>query len=218
MEHENRPSQVAIPKELKVKNRQTVLNARVGEGVIGYTVQTGEEYYVPDVHQDVHYRFIDSLPETQSEVAFPLKIDQRVLGILDIQSDQLDAFHELDRTVLRALADNIATAVEGARLYSDVQRRAEQISAVFEITHALTSILDLDTLLETVVETIQKRFGYPFVHLYSVHPGRRLIFYWAGSGPRRSMPSVRRRAAASCKMRVRLAALLAWLCPMLVLS
>ncbi|TLN16747.1 GAF domain-containing protein, partial [bacterium] len=38
--------------------------------------------------------------------------------------------------------------------------------------------------LETVVATIQKRFGYPFVHLYSVHPGRRLIFYWAGSGSR----------------------------------
>ncbi|MEM5776576.1 MAG: GAF domain-containing protein, partial [Anaerolineaceae bacterium] len=83
-----------------------------------------------------------------------------------------------------ALADSIATAVEGARLYSDVQRRAEQISAVFDITHALTSILDLDKLLDTVVETIQKRFGYPFVHLYSVHPGRRLIFYWAGSGAR----------------------------------
>lgn len=166
------------------ENRQTVLNARVGEGIIGYTVQAGEEYYVPNVHQDPHYRFIDSLPETQSEVAFPLRIDQRVLGVLDIQSDQPDAFHELDRTVLRALADNIATAVDGARLYSDVQRRAEQISAVIDITHALTSILDLDTLLETVVETIQKRFGYPFVHLYSVHPGRRLIFYWAGSGPR----------------------------------
>ncbi len=166
------------------ENRQTVLNARIGEGIIGHTAQTGDEYYVPDVRKDAHYRFIDSLPETQSEVAFPLKIEQRVLGVLDVQSDQLDAFHELDRTVLRALADNIATAVEGARLYSDVQRRAEQISAVFDITHALTSILDLDKLLETVVETIQKRFGYPFVHLYSVHPGRRLIFYWAGSGTR----------------------------------
>ncbi|TLN03474.1 GAF domain-containing protein, partial [bacterium] len=134
--------------------------------------------------QESHYRYVDSLPETESEVAFPLKIEQRVLGILDLQSDQPDAFHELDRIVLRALADSIAIAVEGARLYSDVQRRAEQISAVFEITHALTSILDLDKLLDTVVETIQKRFGYPFVHLYSVHPGRRLILYWAGSGAR----------------------------------
>ena len=168
------------------ENRQTVLTARLGEGVIGHAAMIGDEFWVPDVHQDNHYRYINSLPETKSEVAFPLKIDQQILGILDLQSDQADAFHELDRIVLRALADSIAIAVEGARLYSDVQRRAEQISAVFDITHALTSILDLDTLLDTVVETIQKRFGFPFVHLYSVHPGRRLIVYWAGSGARSS--------------------------------
>jgi len=157
------------------ENRQTVLTARLGEGVIGHAAMNADEFWVPDVQKDEHYRYIDSLPETKSEVAFPLKIEQRILGILDVQSDQVDAFHELDRLVLRALADSIAVAVEGARLYSDVQRRAEQISAVFDITHALTSILDLDTLLDTVVETIQKRFGFPFVHLYSVHPGRRLI-------------------------------------------
>lgn len=166
------------------EDRQMGVSARLGEGVIGYAAQNGKEFYVPDVHNETHYRYIDALPETKSEVAFPLKIEGQVLGILDVQSDQVDAFHELDRTVLRALADNVAIAVEGARLYSDVQRRAEQISAVFEITHALTSILDLDKLLETVVETIQKRFGYPFVHLFSVHPGRRLILYWAGSGAR----------------------------------
>lgn len=164
--------------------RQRVLSARLGEGIIGHVAAAGNEYFVPDVKNDEHYRFVDSLPETESEVAFPLKIENRVLGVLDVQSDQPDAFHELDRVVLRALADSIAIAVEGARLYSDVQRRAEQISAVFDITHALTSILDLDQLLETVVETIQKRFGYSYVHLYSVHAGRRLIFYWAGSGAR----------------------------------
>lgn len=169
------------------EDHQRALSAQLGEGIIGYSAQIGQEFYAPDVRNDRHYRFVDSLPETESEVAFPLKIENRVLGILDVQSDHMDAFHELDRIVLRALADSIAIAVEGARLYSDVQRRAEQISAVFDITHALTSILDLDKLLDTVVDTIQKRFGYPFVHLYSVHPGRRLILYWAGSGARSGM-------------------------------
>ncbi|MDT9091639.1 hypothetical protein, partial [Escherichia coli] len=71
--------------------------------------------------------------------------------------------------VLRALADNIALAVEGARLYSASQRRADQISVVLEIGHALTSILDRDSLLDEVVSAIQKRFGFPYVHIYSVH-------------------------------------------------
>ena len=104
--------------------------------------------------------------------------------MLDVQSNRLDAFHENDMLVLHALADAIALAVEGARLYTDQKRRADQISTVFEVTHVLTSILDLDRLLEEVVQVIQKRFGYQYVHIFSVHPGRRKVFYLTGSGKR----------------------------------
>jgi phosphoserine phosphatase RsbU/P len=82
------------------------------------------------VQNDPRFRFIDSLPETKSEAVIPLKIEDRVLGVLDVQSNQLSAFHPNDLLILHALADNIARAVDSARLYSDLSRRAEQLTLV----------------------------------------------------------------------------------------
>jgi serine phosphatase RsbU (regulator of sigma subunit)/putative methionine-R-sulfoxide reductase with GAF domain len=157
---------------------------RVGEGIVGLVAQDGVELLAPDVKVEPSYRFLDALSETQSEVALPLKIEDRVLGILDVQSNHLDGFHEMDMLVLRSLADNVALAIDSARLYTSLQQRADQMSAVSEIGHALNSILDTDDLLEEVVHLIHKRFNHPYVHLYTVHPGRRKIIYRAGSGIR----------------------------------
>jgi serine phosphatase RsbU (regulator of sigma subunit)/putative methionine-R-sulfoxide reductase with GAF domain len=157
---------------------------QAGEGIIGSVGQSGVEIVAPDVRQEARYRHLEALPETLSEAALPLKIENRVLGVLDIQSDRVDAFHENDMLVLRALADNIALAIESTRLYSDLDRHAGRMSAVFEVGHALASILDLDALLDQVVQLIHDRFHYPFVHVYTVHPGRRLVIYQAGTGER----------------------------------
>jgi len=155
-----------------------------GEGIIGRVAQTGEQIVAPDVRKEEYYRHIDILSETLSEAAMPLKVENRILGVLDVQSDQLEAFNQVDILVLQTLADNIALAIESAHLYDDLQRRAGQISSVFEVSHALASILDLDKLLDEVVDLIQRRFGYPFVHVFTVHPGRRRVIYEAGAGER----------------------------------
>lgn len=153
---------------------------QVGQGIVGHAAQTGVEILANDVGQEPRYRHEDALPETRSEVALPLRIEDRVLGVLDVQSDQPDDFQETDMLVLRALADNIAIAVEEARLHSDLRRQADQLSAVAEVSRAITSILDQDTLLNRVVTLIHKQFGYPFVHLFTVDPARGKIVYRAG--------------------------------------
>ena len=71
-----------------------------------------------------------------------------------------------------------------AQLYNDLRRRADQLAAIAEVSHAVASILDLDTLLDRVVELIREQFDYPFVHLLTVDLGRQQILYRAGSGPR----------------------------------
>jgi sigma-B regulation protein RsbU (phosphoserine phosphatase) len=157
---------------------------QLGQGIIGQVAQTGAEILANDVGQEARYRYVDALPETRAEVALPLQIGGRVLGVLDVQSDQADAFDETDLLVLRALADQIAIAVEDARLYGDLCRRADQLSAVAEVGRAVVSILDLETLLEEVVELIHRQFGYPFVYLFTVDPVRAQIVYRAGIGPR----------------------------------
>ena len=160
------------------------LQTRLGQGIVGRVAQTGVEILANDVGREPHYRRLDALPETRSEVALPLKIEERVLGVLDVQSDRLNAFDETDMLVLRALADQIAIAVEDTRIYSDLRRQADQLSTVAAVSRAVASILDLDTLLDRIVKLIREQFGYPYVHLLTVDPARGQIIYRAGSGPR----------------------------------
>jgi GAF domain-containing protein len=166
------------------KKASIALEVELGQGLIGTAALTGEQIICGDVRADERYRFIDSLPETKSEVAIPLKIEERVIGVLDVQSDRLHAFHPNDLLILHALADNIARAVEGARLYGALRRRADQLALVAEVTRSVTSTLDLSQLMNNAAALIHERFGYPYVSLFTVHPNRRLIFYEAGSGKR----------------------------------
>ncbi len=157
---------------------------QLGQGLVGYVAESGIEFHARDVKNEKQYRQHDSLSETRSEMVLPLRVENHILGVLDVQSDQLNAFHDIDLIVLRALADNIALAVEGARLYGGLQKRADQVSAVFDVSRAITSILEIDELLDQVVELIQKHFNFPYVHIFTVHYGHNKIFYRAGSGAR----------------------------------
>ena len=168
------------------RKAKIALDVEIGQGLIGQAAASGERLLVDDVQNDPRYRFIDVLPETRSEVVLPLKIEDRVLGVLDVQSDQLHGFHPNDLLILEALADSISRAIEGARLYSDLRRRANQLTLIAEVSKSVSSSLDLFTLMENVAALIHDRFGYPHVNLFTVHPNRRLIAFVAGSGERRS--------------------------------
>jgi serine phosphatase RsbU (regulator of sigma subunit)/putative methionine-R-sulfoxide reductase with GAF domain len=160
------------------------ITVELGQGLIGEAAQTGEEIVTNDVAADPRYRRLEPLPGTRSEAVLPLKIGTRVLGTLDIQSDRLDSFHPNDLIVLRALADSIAIAVNRARLFSDLEERATQLSIITEVSKDITSVLELDELLTRVAGLIQEKLDFPYVHLYTVHLNRRQIIYEAGSGAR----------------------------------
>jgi GAF domain-containing protein len=115
--------------------------------LIGAAAQSGEQIVCDDVRTDKRFRFIDALPQTRSEVVIPLKIDQRVLGVLDLQSNRARAFHPADLLTLSTLADNVARAIEAAQLHGDLRRRADQLSLVAEVSNSLAATLDLSTMM-----------------------------------------------------------------------
>ncbi len=161
-----------------------LMDVTYGEGLVGEVARTGNEIICSDVTTEPRYRHLDSLPLTTAEAVIPLIVENRILGVLDIQSDAPRAFHENDMLVIRSLADNIALAVEGARLYNSLVKRADQLAALADINYSLSQILDLDHLFQEIVSVIHDRFNIPFVHIFTVHPGRRKIIYEAGSGKR----------------------------------
>jgi sigma-B regulation protein RsbU (phosphoserine phosphatase) len=160
------------------------LDVSMGQGLIGSAASSGQVINVPEVQSDPRYRFLPPLPATKSEVAIPLKLEDQVLGVLDVQSDRPGAFHPNDVMLLEALADNVARAVESARLYGDVRRRADQLAFLADVSRSVTSTLELRQMMQNTAGLVRERFGYQHVSLFTVHPNRRLIEFEAGSGKR----------------------------------
>jgi phosphoserine phosphatase RsbU/P len=169
----------SIPQKGKKKQ---VFEVEMGQGLVGIAAESGQEILCSDVSQEPRFRRIAGLPETQSEVAIPLKIEDQVLGVMDIQSNLLNAIHPNDLMVLRAMADSIAVAIDGTRLYSALERRAAELSVMTAVGQTITSTIDLRVMMTEVAKLLHKRFGYPHVHLFTVHPNRRQVRYEAGSG------------------------------------
>ena len=144
------------------RKAQGSLEVELGQGLIGQAAQSGERIVVDDVQADDRFRFIPNLPETKSEVVLPLKLEDRVLGVLDVQSDQLHAFHPNDLLILDALAANIARAVEGAHLYSDLRRRANQLALIAEVSDAVTSTLNLSAVMHKTAERYSRKVWLSF--------------------------------------------------------
>jgi GAF domain-containing protein len=101
---------------------------RVGKsGIVGHVAFTGESRVALDVGADaVHFRN-PLLPETRSEMALPLRIGRRVIGALDVQSWEEAAFDDEDVSILQTIADQLAVAVENARLLQEMQQTMHEL-------------------------------------------------------------------------------------------
>ncbi len=94
------------------------------EGIVAWVAQTGEPLLVNDVSNEPRYRFIEELSGTRSELAVAIMVKDKILGVLDIESDRLDAFSESDLFTAQTLADQLAVAIENARLYQETGQMA----------------------------------------------------------------------------------------------
>jgi GAF domain-containing protein/HAMP domain-containing protein len=103
------------------------------QGIVGYVAAQKKIRIALDVGSDAVFFNNPDLPMTRSEVALPLLVRNKVLGVLDIQSDQPQAFRMEDMDVLQTLADQVAVAIENARLLSESQAAIMQLEAVSTI-------------------------------------------------------------------------------------
>ncbi len=114
------------------------LRLAVGEGMIGYAAETGKVQISGDVNQDPHYvRVADE--RTQSELVAPIKSGQRVIGVLDLQSNKFDAFDESTVMMMEILANQVAVAIENARLFEEAQQRLQEQTMLINVSRTLAS-------------------------------------------------------------------------------
>lgn len=104
---------------------------RVGEGIVGRVIESAELYIVLDTTEDPIYYANPDLPETRSEVALPLRARGRTFGALDVQSVETQAFTDENVIVFELLADQVALALDNARLYQEAQSRLHEVERLY---------------------------------------------------------------------------------------
>ncbi|MBN1872888.1 MAG: GAF domain-containing protein [Anaerolineae bacterium] len=128
---------------------------RVGEeGLVGWVAQHRQPVYVNDVTQAPRYIGTPVVPKTCSELVLPLETGEILFGILDIQSDQRDAFDDDDLYVFQSLAAQVATALQNATSYQAERSRRLLTENLYEVGRALSRTLDPRQVLDLILTSL----------------------------------------------------------------
>jgi len=140
--------------------RQAGFSEAVGRGIIGRVAETGRMWMSQDVTRDKHFVTNTILPNTKSELALPLRLGQRVVGVLDIQSDRRNAFRSDDVFLLQTIADQIAPVIEQHRLLAAERQQRKLADTLADVSRIISSRLEPHHVLEAVLQELGRVVPY----------------------------------------------------------
>lgn len=131
---------------------------QVGQGIVGTAVAEQRPIVLNDVDSDPRYLAV--VPGAKSQLAVPLRNKGKVIGALNLLSDQLGAFTERDEWILRQFGAHVAQGIATARLFESEREYAETLETLAEIGREMTAILDPDELLTRLAHLIKRVIDY----------------------------------------------------------
>ncbi|MBI2574366.1 GAF domain-containing protein, partial [Candidatus Woesearchaeota archaeon] len=142
--------------------------AEIGEGICGRVAETGESIIANDVSKNPHY--IIQSPKTKSEMAVPIKYGRTVIGVYNVESNELDSFDEDDLLFISALAEQAAIAIKNAELYEEIESFSELLKkrveeATDELKGANKELQRLNRIKTDFVSTVSHELRTPMTSI-----------------------------------------------------
>ncbi len=144
----------------------------LGAGITGKVAQEGEAWNVPDVSQEPAY--IEADPNTKSELCVPLKVGERVIGVINVESIQIEAFSQADERLLGIIAGQLSTAIERLRAEKGIQKRVQELQAITHISSEVSTVLDQQQLLGLIARHAAEISNCDGCGIFTLHPDGRL--------------------------------------------
>ncbi|HLB91752.1 MAG TPA: GAF domain-containing protein [Terriglobales bacterium] len=144
------------------------IRVKVGQGITGRAAQTRQAVLVADATRED--RYIEAVPNVHSELAVPLIVKNRLIGVIDLEARQKGYFTEEHKRLLTLIASRMAVGIENARLHTRITRQARTLLLLNEIARELTSILNLDELLKHIAELLNRLIDYQMFSILLVDP------------------------------------------------
>jgi sigma-B regulation protein RsbU (phosphoserine phosphatase) len=139
------------------------LRIPVGQGITGTAAATGHAVRVSDTSKDP--RYINAIESVRSELAVPLIVRGKCVGVLDIQSRHLDYFTRDQQNILTLLGSRVAIAIENARLFEQVKSQADTLLLLSEVGRETSAILDVEELLLHAAEQTKRVIDYQILSI-----------------------------------------------------
>ena len=149
---------IGYPRELAES-----LRIPMGQGITGTAAATGHSVRVSDTSKDP--RYINAIESVRSELAVPLIVRGKCVGVLDIQSRHLDYFTRDQQNILTLLASRLAIAIENARLFEKVKAQADTLLLLSEVGRETSAILDVEELLRRAAEQTKRVIDYQILSI-----------------------------------------------------
>lgn len=145
----------------------------VGQGITGTAAATGRAVRVADVREDP--RYINIIDSVRSELVVPLVVKGQSIGVLDIQSRQVDYFTRDQQSILTLMASRLAIAIENARLFERVRTQADTLLVLNEVAREANSILVVEELLRRAAELVKRVIDYQILGILLYDPKMNLF-------------------------------------------
>jgi len=139
------------------------LRIPMAQGITGTAAATGHSVRVSDTSKDP--RYINAIESVRSELAVPLMVRGKCVGVLDIQSRHLDYFTRDQQNILTLLASRLAIAIENARLFEKVKAQADTLLLLSEVGRETSAILDVEELLRRAAEQTKRVIDYQILSI-----------------------------------------------------
>ena len=124
---------------LKYNEKTTPRSVKMGEGLVGYAAEHKEIVLVPDVHADA--RYVNAMDDVRSELVIPMLVKDRCIGVIDLESPELDAFTKRHVEAMTMLAGQAAVAIDNARLYETIRSNEERLEGELRFAQRVQAAL-----------------------------------------------------------------------------
>ena len=133
------------------------LSIPFGSGITGWVAAHRKPLRINDISQDTRYIQVSS--NSRSELAIPLIFRNDILGVLNVESEQIGAYNENDEEMLGTLAGSLAAIIANARLVDQIRKQAERERLLHEISSKIRRSTDIQTILSTTVQELRRATG-----------------------------------------------------------
>ncbi|HBZ01612.1 MAG TPA: hypothetical protein DEO84_09870, partial [candidate division Zixibacteria bacterium] len=151
-----------------------------GCGLVGTAIKSRKTIYIPDVYSEPEY--VLGIEDVKSEICIPIILGDKILGVLDAESMELNGFTTEDISTLEAVADIMAVAIDNSYLFEETIQKAERLSLIDNINKAISATLDLDSFFRVVAKAVADNAGYRWTSL--VVPDGESFIFKAGYAPK----------------------------------